>query len=334
MNRDEDKRSSERTRILEQYIKTNYRGVIPEGRKKTIAREIVRIYPDLFDNDIEKARKSIRKMSGADGAKSRPNNPIFEKLKVEAPDNPVDISWQLPYIIPSGIKEMVIFGDTHGVYMDKMAVEDAIVASDGIKTLFINGDLLDNHWLGRWRKDNRSPMPQAEFDFVRRLLETFKKHFDTIYLKQGNHDAWLGRYVSDGAPALSGMQHLQLSAFLKLDELGIKTIHDLQVTKFGDLSILHGHEKPGYFTPVYVAQAVMKWWQNYEGRHDVKVLVNHHHIVDEDVKRGIDGSFGRAWVNGCLCTTHPTYNPYGRSQHGMAKVRQNNGVTTVELVRL
>jgi hypothetical protein len=296
----------------------------------------VRLYPDLFDNNIEHARCTVKVLIGQDSNRSSRGDltkhlPTF---KIEVDFTREDTSWQIPFVIPSGITEMMIMGDFHGVYMDKQAVEDAVAASAGIKTLLINGDLLDNHWLGRWRKNRDVPLPAAEFEFVAKLLEQLKKHFNQIYFKEGNHDDWLARYVGDNAAPLETMKEIKLAKLLRLDELGIKRIHNLQEVRFGDLSILHGHEKPGTFAAINLAETVLRWWQFYERRWDVKVLVNHFHRLDQCVKTGVDESFGRAYVNGCLCDTRPVYTPYGRHNHGVTHVRQNKGITEVNLIPL
>lgn len=327
--------STPKTRIAEQYLKAIKD---PKKGKRTIAKELFRLYPEIFQS-VEAARSTIRFLSDCNGNQQR-NRPHRLEFFDLTPETKEDLSWQQPYILPSGIKEAVVLGDFHGIYLNSGAVNEAIEAARGIKTAIINGDLLDNHWLGRWLKDPDAPLPEKEFEFVRKLLEKLRSRFDHIYFKEGNHDAWLKRYLiasTDTMPKAIQekiLESVKLSDFLKLDELKIIKIHNLQEIKFGDLSILHGHEKPGYFTPKFVAKSVMQWWQNFERKWDVKVLVNHHHVMDAHTERGFDGTFGKAWVNGCLCDLMPKYAPYTRWDHSIAIISQSNGVSDVKLVEV
>lgn len=325
-SREEDGRATDRTRIAAQFLKTTRL-----THKRTIARELCKLYPDIF-LELEPTRHLIRQLTNQDGEARRESPAQLERFTIE-PESKIDLSWQKPFVI-QGADELAVLGDFHGPTMDVDVVDEAIEAVRGVKTLLINGDLLDNHWLSRWRKDRDALMPSEEFIFIRELLEKLAKRFAKIYFKNGNHDNWLSRYVSLNASALDGVKDLKLENILGLSELGVTSIHDLQEVKFGDLSIMHGHEKPGFFTPINLAECILKWWQGYERRWDVKILVNHFHRVDETVKTGIDESIGRAWVNGCLCNTMPVYSPYGRHNHGIAIATKSKGIADVKLIRL
>ena len=336
LERSESKSASPRTIIAEKYIKqlNPSRFDSSQGWKRTVARELSNRYPDL--GTIEQWRGSIKQITGTLGPSSRRKSPHFERLNIEI-ESKENLSWQTPFLIPSGITEMVVFGDIHGCYMDKIAISEMLEATRGIKTAYINGDLLDNTWLSRWAKDKDAPMLKEEFRVIRQLLEAFCKQYDTVYFKSGNHDNWLSRKLAEESSRYPKEvsdkieEQVTLEAFLGFSELGIKTVHSLQECRFGDLSILHGHEKAGAGSAVNLAQNILVWWQRYSKQFDVKVLVNHHHWRDQTVKVSFDEKVGKAWTNGCLCDVRPKYSPYGRHNTGYAIATQKKGIADVTL---
>lgn len=335
-DRSESKVASPRTKLAEQYIKQldPSRFNAAQGWRRTVARELSNRYPDL--GTLEQWRGSIKVITGAHGPRSRSRSPYFDSVNIQI-ESKEDLSWQTPFIIPSGITEMVVFGDIHGCYMDKIAIGEMLEATRGIKTAYINGDLLDNTWLSRWAKDKDAPMLKEEFRVIRQLLETFRKQYDTVYFKSGNHDNWLSRKLAEESSRYPKEvsdkieEQVTLEAFLGFSELGIKTVHGLQECRFGDLSILHGHERAGAGSAVNLAQNILVWWQRYSKQFDVKVLVNHHHWRDQTVKVSFDEKVGKAWTNGCLCDVRPKYSPYGRHNTGYAIATQKKGIADVTL---
>ena len=337
LERSESKLASPRTKIAEQYIKQIDPNKInsAQGWKRTLARELSNRYPDL--GNIDNWRGTIRTVTRSNGWNSRRAKTIFAvDLEIEI-QSKEDLSWQTPFVIPSGITEMVVFGDIHGCYMDKLAIETMLEETKGIKTAYINGDLLDNTWLSRWAKDKDAPMLKEEFRVIRQLLEAFRKQYDTVYFKSGNHDNWLSRKLAEESSRYPKEisdkieEQVTLEAFLGFSELGIKTVHGLQECRFGDLSILHGHEKAGAGSAKNLAQNILTWWQTYSKKMDVKILVNHFHYKDQVVRTNIDDTVGKAWTNPCLCNTRPKYSPYGRHNTGYAITTQKNGVADVTL---
>lgn len=307
------------------------------GWKSGAADYLHRRYPDLWPTK-ESARNTLRYLTlNKVNNKNTKHKAEFFKIEIDLKE---DFSWQTPLILPSGISEIAIFGDTHGDYMNQYAINEACEVASGVKTLVINGDLLDNTQLSRWAKQKDSPILSSEFYHVKQLLEQLRKRFDNIYFKKGNHDQWLARKLSEKGDQYPTevsdkiQEKVTLEEFLKFSEYGIKVIHDLQEIRFGDLSILHGHEKSGAGSPLNLAQGILTWWQRYEKRWDVKILVNHHHWVDEIKKVNYEDKTGYAWANGCLCDTRPKYHPYGRHLTGCAIATQSNGIADVKLFRV
>lgn len=312
-------RLAERIILENPHIKTN----------RTLARILIERYPDVFDNNVEKARSCIRNLRRANGNKDQKNMLPF--YPIQEGDLQPDEAWQKPYRIPNTVKDLGVWSDFHSIYMEKSAVETAvsIFRDRGIKRILINGDLLDHHWLSRHvKKPNVIKLPQ-ELAFIKKFLEELRKHFEIDY-KEGNHDFWLERYYLTRAPELLGVPELQLESLLGLKEFGINRIHNLQYIQYGDLDILHGHEKPGFFTPEYIAKCVIKWWQQYKAKMEVKVMVSHFHTTDNFIQKNLDGSFAYGYVVGCMCKLQMDYHPYARRNHGLAICHNDNGIVTVD----
>ena len=290
--------------------------------KRTLARLLHEEYPDIFGS-IELARSSIRHYSGAHGTRQR--NQVSVPLIIKEEEVDYDETWHKPFIIRE--KSLGVIGDLHGQFMDISAVNTAvaILKESGLKNLLINGDLVDNYYLSKFAKKAGRQKVIDELNFCKSFLERIRPMFDNIYFKFGNHDMYVDRFFAN-YPGVEGL--VTIDERLGLTSLQIKQVHDLQEIKIGDLSIFHGHEKPGGFTPELVAKSFITWYQKYSGKLDVKVMFNHHHITDNYIMRNIDGTFAYGYGVGCLCK-RLSYAPYPRWNTGLAEVRVNNGIAQV-----
>jgi hypothetical protein len=291
--------------------------------KRTIARLLHEQYPDLF-NSLDHARSSIRYWTGSNGEQKRRSVPIPLVIKEEEVD--YDETWHSPYVINT--KSLGVINDLHGQFMDVSAVNTAIsVLKDrGVKDLLINGDLIDNYYLSKFAKKAGRQKVIDEMNFAKSFLERIRPMFENVYLKRGNHDEYVDRFFMS-YPGMEGL--VTLDERLTLTKLKIKEVHNLQEMKVGDLSIFHGHEKQGFFTPELVAKSFISWYQKFSGKLDCKVMFAHHHITDNYVMRNIDGSFAYGYGVGCLCK-RLSYAPYPRWNHGIAIVNVNKAIASVE----
>jgi len=291
--------------------------------KRTLARMLYEQYPDKFAS-IEHARSSIRYRTQSDGNKNRFKVSVPIIIKDEEVD--YDETWHSPYEIKTS--SLGVISDLHGQFMDVSAVNTAIsvLRDRGVKDLLINGDLIDNYYLSKFAKKAGRQKVLDEFNFCKSFLERIRPHFNNVYLKRGNHDEYVDRFFMN-YPGMEGI--VTLDERLTLTGLRIKEVHNLQEMKVGDLSIFHGHEKSGMFTPELVAKSFITWYQKYSGKMDVKVMFSHHHITDNYVMRNIDGSFAYGYGVGCLCK-RLSYAPYPRWNHGIAIVNVNKGIASVE----
>ena len=323
-SRQESNQSTEKSRTAERYIKAN-----PTLGNRTIGRLLLENHPDVYKN-LEEARSSVRWLRGVTGKEYQTRRlPTYTMVREE--DLQPDESWQEPYRIADSIKRLGVISDLHGVFLDKEAFDLAIhtLEKEKVQSILINGDLMDQHWLGRWIKNPNAKGFDEELGLVRNIVTELSKRFKNVYFKEGNHDAWLERKIRTDSPAFAKVKDFTLESLLRLKENKVHHIHNLQEIKFGDLSILHGHEKPGFFTPEFVAKSVIKWWQQYERKFTVKVMVSHFHTVDNFIQRNLDGSFAYGYVTGCLAKLKMDYHPYARRNHGIAIVDNDRGETEV-----
>lgn len=291
--------------------------------KRTIARLLHEQYPDLFKN-IDVARSNVRYYTGSNGSDHRKSVPVPLTIKEEEVD--YDEAWHTPYEIKTS--SLGVISDLHGQFMDVSAVNTAIsvLRDRGVKDLLINGDLMDNYYLSKFAKKAGRQKVIDELNFCKSFLERIRPMFQNVYYKRGNHCEYVDRFFMN-FPGMEGI--VTLDERLTLTKLKIKEIHNLQEIKVGDLSIFHGHERSGMFTPELVAKSFIVWQQKYSGRLDVKVMFSHHHITDNYIMRNIDGSFAYGYGVGCLCK-RLSYNPYPRSNHGIADIRVNKGIASVD----
>jgi hypothetical protein len=317
-SRKEHPNSTQRTILAEEYIKK-----YPKLGNRTIARILHEDYPDIFKS-IENGRDSVRLLKGSKGNKERNKTPQLPRyLTNEDVENHED--WTEPFVIHE--KRIGVMGDLQGIFADEIATNLVIdrFKEEGIKVILINGDLIDNYWLSRFGKSRRYRNFLEELHTTRSFLEKLSKDFK-IYYKYGNHEKRFDDYVLTYASEFEGIITLQDQ--LKLAENKIEYIGHLKQINFGDLVIMHGHEKPGKFSPQQIGKSIIKWWQSYTGKLEVKVMVSHHHIMDVYSERNLDGTISYGYAVGCLCK-RMSYSPYGRMQQGGAICENVNGATTV-----
>lgn len=324
---------SNRTVIAEKFIKENAHFFNHElGWKRTCARMLVDKYGDVFEHDIEKARDTVRWITGAN-SNGRSTKASQISLDSEEKNTSNDEVWHKPFIIPSGLKEMAVINDIHGHHYDKSAFLAGLSALKGIKTLLINGDLYDFESLTRHLKTKGIKALDYERDFVQaNILDPILKQFDKVYFKEGNHETWYDRYISNKSPELQNTH--SLDDLVGITKNRMHHIHNLQEINYGDLDIIHGHEFPSAFTPKMVAKGYVERWQAYKGKMQIKLLLAHHHQYDFYPHRNIDGTWAKVWVAPCLRTLKATYQPFNRWTHGVMHLENNKGNITVNHIEL
>lgn len=146
----------------------------------------------LTFKDVEECRTFLRAIEGKSWGKKPPNT-----LKVEnRPKNPYNLpeSYQEkrePLQLPLTCNNILLISDLHIPYHDIDAITIALEygVEHKVNTIFINGDLIDNHRVSRFESDPKKRSVKQEFDATKQFLVVLRQIFPTqeIYWLKGNH---------------------------------------------------------------------------------------------------------------------------------------------------
>lgn len=119
-----------------------------------------------------------------------------------------------------------VWSDAHIPYHipELMDISLMRAKSDGIKNLYVPGDLFDLKWASSfidWGKEGPEQVSK-EFDCARKLMDTVMEVFDRVVITPGNHDGGRFRRVSDGV--LSFEQLLEMVLGIRLIDYRDKII--------------------------------------------------------------------------------------------------------------
>lgn len=215
----------------------------------------------------------------------------------------------------------LILSDIHVPYHDRKTIELAVREAKrrGIKGVLLNGDTLDSHEISNHDKNPSAPRYVDEVEKGKELLGWLRGQFPKarMLIKEGNHEERLSRYIIQRAPALFGLEGVDLPALLHMKDIGAEWVTDKRVIGLGKLCVVHGHEYRGgggvmparwlYLRTRYVA------------------MCGHFHRSSEYGDRDIRGKEERAWSLGCACWLYPQYMPLNSWNHGCAFVELYGG---------
>lgn len=210
----------------------------------------------------------------------------------------------------------LILSDIHAPYHDRTTLELAVAEAKrrGVVGVLLNGDTLDSHEISNHDREPSAPRYIDEVETGRKLLAWIRAQFPKarLVLKEGNHEERLSRYIIQRAPALFGLEGVDLPALLKLKDVGAEWVTDKRVMTLGKLCVVHGHEYRGgggvmparwlYLRAKYVS------------------MCGHFHRSSEHGERNIRGTEERSWSLGCACYLYPRYMPLNSWNHGFAMV--------------
>ena len=213
----------------------------------------------------------------------------------------------------------LVLSDLHLPYHDRATIELAVREAKARKAVgvLLNGDVLDSHEVSRHDKDPTAPRYVSEVETAKQFFAYLRGQFGgraAVAFKAGNHEERLEAYVVQRAPALFGLEGLDLPSLLHLKGYGVEWVADRRVVHLGKLNVLHGHEFPGgVSSPVNPARGL------YLKARSV-ALCGHHHRVSSHGDKDIRQRVQQAWSVGCACQLHPKYLPLNQWQHGFALV--------------
>jgi predicted phosphodiesterase len=318
-----------------------------------IAREYRKKYPDmptlklarimykennLLFADVERARNSLRHIEGKQG-KSRlaqiDKNHLNFVMKKERPRNPYNLpeshqEKREPFILPKGCDNILLISDLHIPYHDVDAITLALQygQKEKVNTIFINGDLIDNHQVSKFEHDPKKRSVKQEFDATKSFIVSLRSAFPDahIYWLKGNHCIRWEKFLLMKVREIWDDPYFTLEERLRLNEERVIMIDDKTLVKAGKLSITHGHHVfKGVFSPVNPARGAFL-------RAKQSVIVGHLHRASYHPEVDLDGKVIGCWSTGCLCELKPDYSPLvSNSQHGFAHILvESNGDYTVK----
>ena len=279
----------------------------PKLGNKTVARYILNMHGELFDQDIEKIRDSVRYFRGRSG-KSKIDRLadtsllLQEDEKLEMPK-----SWvrkKYPYNLPIGLG--LVLSDLHVPFHEIKPLEAAIQEGQAEKVnwIFLNGDFQDCAAVSYW--------PNAKREFNKEvaicidMLDFIRQEFPEIPIiyKPGNHEYRLPRRYVDRVPELAAAPVVAMEVGLGLEERGIEFLDYFQLVMAGKLPILHGHEMLGLSRQVNPARGLFLKAKTF-------CACAHCHSTSEHNPRNIFNELLTTWSFGCGCDLNPDYNPFG-----------------------
>lgn len=234
------------------------------------------------------------------------------------------------FIIPTAVDRLLYIADLHIPFHDINSVRLAIKYGydNGMRGIFLGGDIADFYAASHYIRLPHLRNLKVELDSVRQFLYNLRDKFPEleIYYKIGNHENRFRRYLIDKAPEMFDVDSLQFDDLLHLTRLRIRLIEDLQVSEFGRLNIIHGHEILG--GGINVAR-------NFRIKASDNVLFGHFHRTKEDVTRTIKNKVMGAWSVGSLCGLSPDYLPINDWNQGFAFIiRENDGNFRVKNLKI
>ncbi len=320
-------------------------------KKSDICREYRRKYPDyptlklarivyadnnLTFKDVEDCRRALRYIEGKTGDMFRKNVKNTEFYMTDKrPLNPYNLPESYeekrePYILPTTCNNILLISDLHIPYHNIDAVTIALDygKKEKVNTIFINGDLIDNHQISKFEHDPKKRSVKQEFDATREFLKLLRKAFPkaAIYWLKGNHCIRWEKFLLTKVREIWDDDYFFLEERLQLNSVNVKILDDKVLVKAGKLSITHGHHIfKGAFTPVNPSRGAFL-------RAKQSLIVGHLHRPSHHPETDLDGKIISCWSTGCLCELRADYSPLvGNTMHGFAHIQiEKDGDYTVK----
>ena len=284
------------------------RGAQKESGRKTAKRVMDAAKKGGSLHDIAK-RAGVHKSTVAFHLKSPPSEESV------APCPPPEPREYQPFVLPKA-GHWLVLGDVHIPYHDRATVEAAVKQAkrDGAVGVVLNGDIVDSHEISSHDKDPSAPRYVNEIERATAFMRWLRAELPKVEIvfKEGNHEERLDRYILGRAPALFGLEFVNLRSLLHFADLGVTEVRDKRVIKAGKLHIVHGHEYRGGggVNPA-------RWL--YLRARSVS-MCGHFHRVSEHHERDIADKVEASWSVGCACDLKPMYSPLNNWGNGFAMV--------------
>lgn len=290
---------SNRTQITRDTVRRFYH--LPA---RTIARYLIAEYPELYDNDLEKARNAVRLVLGSAGEKNRTHGDgsLFRCEAVPMPQ-----TWRKNRTVHQlGEGLWGVLSDVHVPFHEPKPIETAIqyLHTQKVTGIFLNGDIQDcaavSYWPTAKRDFNKEVACVVDFfDFLRTEFPDIP-----IVYKPGNHEYRLPRLYVAKMPELAETPLAAMETMIGFEERKIEFLDYFQVVMAGKLPVLHGHEIAHITKTVNPARGLFLRAKSF-------AACSHCHTTSEHTTRDISGNVITTWSFGCLSDLAPDYNPFG-----------------------
>jgi len=271
---------------------------------RTIARHVLNTHGELWENDLEKVRDSVRYYRGQHGDFNREqaSTKDFFCDSISMPQ-----TWRkirTPHKLHEGT--WLVLSDIHIPFHEPKIVETAIDAGmvEKVNGVLLNGDVQDCSSISYWRSLKRDFNKEIELsiDFLDYLRIKFPKC--TIVYKPGNHELRLPSYYMNHAPELADTPLACMETILGFEERGIEFLDYYQKVMAGKLPIFHGHEFRNITMAVNAARGLFLKTHSF-------AAISHCHTTSMHPGTNVNREALTTWSFGCLCDLSPDYNPFG-----------------------
>lgn len=223
-------------------------------------------------------------------------------------------------------------GDVHLPFHDKKTVELAVemARKNNAVGVLLNGDILDCHQVSSHDKDRDALDYVDEIDIGKQFMQWLRSRLPRaqIIYKYGNHEMRTERYISQRAPAISGLEGVNIESWLHLRDFGIEWVQDKRPVMLGSLPVLHGHEYAGSGGVNPARWLFLRTFTT--------AMTGHFHRQSSHMTRGLNQRPVGVWSHGCACFLYPKYCPLNEWSNGYAfvDVARDNSSFHVELQRV
>jgi hypothetical protein len=306
--------------IVEQFV-LKY----PEMPTRTLARMFMQAYP-LHYSSLERARDAVRNIRGAHGTKHEGANEKLIRTKEQSESDRNN-----PYGLPESISDNwalipfpaegkgVIMSDMHFPYQDNAAITlalDWIKKNEYTDFILLNGDINDFHELSRFEKDPNRRDYLGELDYTKKFLDILQKIFKKVYLKEGNHEHRLPKFLGRNAETLLKIKEFIYEGYLDLSKRAIIHYKYDDIVTVGKLHILHGDEIANSASAVNPARGLFL-------KAKECAIESHFHRTSFHPEVTLSGKNIGCWSVGCMCTLHPKWLRFNGWNHGFAAIKIN-----------
>lgn len=232
---------------------------------------------------------------------------IFRKTDgyIELPSKPYEVK---------NTRNMLVISDLHIPFHSKKAIEKSLEFRDEVDTILILGDALDFYSLSSFAKIPDKYLLVEELKLCKSFIAYLKEKFPKarIIFYEGNHEQRFDRYIILNAPALFGIESMNLENFLGLKSQGVEFVRNGVIIKAGELYFIHGNEA-GIKGGINISRTMLL--RAYDN-----IIFGNFHKTQISSGKSIAGKEFASFAIGCLCQLKPNYMPVNEWNWGFAFV--------------